>query len=62
MSCPLCCDRIFFSKEEPQVQVGCPSCGGKIIPITMTEEEYIRQLLDNQKESCRQMKLPYDSK
>jgi DNA-directed RNA polymerase subunit RPC12/RpoP len=58
MSCPFCSGRIFISKEEPRVQTGCPNCLSKVMPIGVSEEEFIRQILDNEKESKRQMSLP----
>jgi hypothetical protein len=56
--CAICSGMIFLSEEEPRVQVGCPNCGGKLLPIGMSEEEFVQKVLNNQKESNRQMKLP----
>lgn len=60
MSCLICYDQIFLSKEEPRVQVGCPNCGSKLMPIGITEEEFIKQVLDNDRERNRQIKLPLE--
>ena len=56
--CMICQGKVFLSNKEPRVQTGCPHCGDKVLPIGVTEEEFIRKVLDDQNERSRQISLP----